>query len=105
MADSITPQRSDYVEYEDRRYYYEYFGDGLRETICLLNGLAMSTRSWHSFLPLVQAEFDVLLFDYCGQGNSYSEDAPYHIPDFCHALTRILDEVGLAKIHAMGISY
>ena len=105
MVDGIAPQRSGYLEHEKRSYYYEYFGDGQCETICLLNGLAMSTRSWHSFLPLVQPEFDVLLFDYCGQGNSFSEDAPYHIPDFCHALTRILDRLNLEKIHAMGISY
>jgi len=105
MQDNITPQRSGYVQFEARPYYYEYFGDDSHETICLLNGLAMSTRSWHSFLPLVQPEFNVLLFDYCGQGNSFSEDAPYSIPAFCHALTLILDKLHLSKIHTMGISY
>ena len=32
-------------------YHWELWGTGARETVCLLNGLAMSTKSWISFLP------------------------------------------------------
>lgn len=101
---AITPQRTGYVDVEGKPIYWELFGEGERETVCLLNGLAMSTRSWYGFVPLL-AEFDVLLFDYWGQGNSYSEDDPYSIPCFCDGLAKILNVLALQRIHIMGISY
>lgn len=85
--------------------YWELFGEGQREVVCLLNGVAMSTRAWYSFLPQILPEYDVLLFDYWGQGNSFSEDVAYSIPSFCDGLRDILNEIGAAKIHLMGISY
>ncbi|HWQ03221.1 MAG TPA: alpha/beta fold hydrolase, partial [Candidatus Nitrosotenuis sp.] len=81
------------------------FGTGGREVVCLLNGVAMSTRSWYPFVPLLTGERDVLLFDYWGQGKSFSEDVPYSIPRFADALAMILDELGVPLIHLMGISY
>lgn len=56
--------------------------------MCLLNGLAMSSRSWYAFVPQSQLQFDVILFDYWSQGNSFSEGVPYSIPCFCDALTQ-----------------
>ena len=51
-------------------YHWELHGTGGRETVCLFNGLAMSTKSWLSFLPELTGERDVLLYDYLGQGAS-----------------------------------
>jgi pimeloyl-ACP methyl ester carboxylesterase len=33
------------------------------------------------------------------------EDEPYHIPKFCAYLIQILDEVGIERIHPIGVSY
>jgi pimeloyl-ACP methyl ester carboxylesterase len=101
----IRPQRTGFVAPENRTVYWEYFGAGGREVVCLLNGVAMSTRSWFPFVPRLSDAFDVLLFDYWGQGQSFCEDVPYSIPRFCDALALILDELRLEKIHLMGISY
>ena len=101
----ITPQRSGFVEVDGKKLYWEFIGDGKRETVCLLNGLAMSTHSWYAFLPRFADKFDVLLFDYWGQGASFSDDEPYSIPAFCHGLARIADELKIARLHLMGISY
>jgi len=68
---------------------------GGRETVCLLNGLAMSTKSWLGFLPELTPTYDVLLFDYLGQGAS--DDAEVRggaIPAFGDALAGILDAAG-----------
>src|SRR5512147_793329 len=100
----VMPLRSGFVEFEAKRLYWELFGSGDREVVCLLNGLAMSTRAWYALLPRL-ADFDVLLFDYWGQGQSFSEDVPYSIPGFCHGLDKIADELQLARMHLMGISY
>jgi 3-oxoadipate enol-lactonase len=96
---------SGFVESPKGRYYWERHGAGGRETVCLLNGLAMSTASWTSFLPQLLDTWDVLLFDYFGQGKSSCDDAPYLISDFADALERIMDAAGLSKLHVVGVSY
>jgi 3-oxoadipate enol-lactonase len=101
----VNADRSGYVAVEDRKIFWEYFGRGDREAICLLNGVAMSTRSWYSFVPLLQPEYDVILFDYWGQGASFTGDEPYSIPRFCDGLTKIVDELAIQRFHLMGISY
>ena len=53
----------------------------------LLNGLAMSTKAWYGFLPLLIAEYDVLLYDYLGQGKSSKPDEPYSITRIAQYLT------------------
>jgi pimeloyl-ACP methyl ester carboxylesterase len=101
----IAPRRTGTVMIDGKPIYWETFGDGTREAVCLLNGLAMSTRSWYGFVPRFVPDYDVVLFDYWGQGESFSEDVPYSIPGFCDGLARILDELSLERIHLMGISY
>jgi 3-oxoadipate enol-lactonase len=101
----LIPDQSGYVEADGQRIFWERFGTGERETICLLNGLAMHTKAWYGFVPLLTDEYDVLLWDYLGQGESSAEDVPYEIPRLCDYLAMILDHVGLDRIHLMGISY
>jgi pimeloyl-ACP methyl ester carboxylesterase len=103
----VAPSKTGFVQVENgsRRIYWEYFGDGQREVVVLLNGLAMLTRSWYRSIPSVYPEYDVLLYDYFGQGQSSQEDEPYYIPRFCDYLVCILDELGIERIHAIGVSY
>jgi pimeloyl-ACP methyl ester carboxylesterase len=104
MADAA-PDKSGHLEHGSHRIWWEYFGDGEREAVVLLNGLAMHTKAWYGFLDQLTDEFDVLLYDYLGQGESSCPDEPYFIPDFCHHLTAILDHLGTERVHVMGISY
>lgn len=101
----VAPDRTGTVRPDGRDVYWEYFGQGDREVICLLNGVAMSTRSWYGFVPRLAPDYDVLLWDYWGQGKSFSEDVPYSIPRLCDALTMIVDALGVPRFHLMGISY
>src|SRR5512142_1841960 len=104
MADLI-PDHSGHIEADGQRIFWERFGTGERDTLCLLNGLAMHTKAWYAFVPMLSDEFDVLLWDYLGQGESSAEDVPYEIPRFCDYLATILDRLSLARVHLMGISY
>ena len=99
------PTRQGFIEADGHRIHWEYFGDGDREAVCLLNGLAMHTKAWSSFLPLLQPEFDVLLYDYPGQGESSAPDEPISITRIAAYLTMIMDALGIERIHSMGISY
>ena len=60
----VTADRTGYVCVQDCNVYWEHFGRGHREAICLLNGVAMCTRSWYAFVPQLQPEYDFVLFDY-----------------------------------------
>ncbi len=105
MKEEITPLRQGHLEVDGFKIWWEYHGTGDRECCCLLNGLAMHTKAWYGFLPRLTANYDVILFDYPGQGESTTDDVPYLIPEFARYLTLIMDEVGVEKLHLMGISY
>ena len=103
----VAPDRTGLVSVENgtRQITWEYFGRGEQEVVVLLNGLAMLTRSWYRNIPSVYPEYDVLLYDYFGQGQSSQEDEPYFIDRFGDYLVRVLDEVVVDRIHAIGVSY
>jgi pimeloyl-ACP methyl ester carboxylesterase len=101
----ITPDKSGHLSFGDHEIYWEYHGNGDKEAVCLLNGLAMHTPAWYWCLPELTDEYDVLLYDYLGQGRSSCPDEPYYIADFCDYLTGIIDHLGIDRIHVMGISY
>ena len=103
--DQPEPTYSGLLDVGEHTIHWEYFGDRGREAICLLNGLAMHTKAWYGFLPQLLDDYDVLLYDYPGQGESSKEDVPYSIPLFADYLARIMSLNEVDKVHLMGISY
>lgn len=102
----LAPDQSGFVTPKARqKIYWEYYGPGEREVVCLLNGLAMHTGSWTSVLPSLLDEYDVLLYDYIGQGRSTSDDEPLLIADLGDHLVLILDRLGIDRLHLLGMSY
>ncbi len=103
----VAPDQTGFLDVEDstRRIYWEYFGRGEREVVVLLNGLAMLTKSWYRNVPEIYPEYDVLLYDYFGQGQSSKEDELYYIPKFCDYLIAIMDHLEIDRIHPVGVSY
>lgn len=105
MSDAPVPDRSGSLRLDEHSIFWELFGHGDREIVCLLNGLAMHTGAWYGFLSRLRPELDVLLWDYPGQGRSSTEDVPYHLDRIASYLEKILDEIGAQRIHLVGISY
>lgn len=105
MADPVQPDRAETLAADEHTIYWELFGTGEREVVCLLNGLAMHTAAWHGFLPRLRPDYDVLLWDYPGQGRSTSLDVPYFVDRIASCLVRILDRIGVERVHLVGISY
>lgn len=99
------PDRTGFLETGEHTLYWELFGKGDREVVCLLNGLAMHTGAWYGFLPRLRPDYDVLLWDYPGQGRSSTADIPYHLDQIASYLVRIIDAIGAERIHLVGISY
>jgi pimeloyl-ACP methyl ester carboxylesterase len=105
MASEIEPTESGHIQVGGDTIWWEYHGDGSREAVCLLNGLAMHTKAWYGILPLMIDDYDVLLYDFLGQGSSSQPDSPYSIPELARYLSLIMDHLSIEKIHVMGISY
>lgn len=105
MASDPRPDQEGLLPHGERSIHWELFGRGEREAFVLLNGLAMHTKAWYGFVPRLHPEFDVLLWDYPGQGETTGPDAPLLLPDLARLLARLLDEVRVEKAHVMGISY
>ena len=101
----LEPTRQGLVDVEGFRIHWERFGSGEREVVCLLNGLAMHTKAWYPFLPRLVDRHDVLLFDYPGQGESSADDVPVTMPQLARQMAAAADAAGVARLHAMGISY
>jgi 3-oxoadipate enol-lactonase len=105
LSEPVTPTRAGSIAIDGYEIHWEYFGDGSREVVCLLNGLAMSTTAWYAFLPWLRPDFDVVLYDYLGQGASSAPDEPYSISRIAAYLTAIMDSLAIERVHSMGISY
>jgi 3-oxoadipate enol-lactonase len=101
----LNPDASGHVEADGHRIWYERFGRGEREAVCLLNGLAMHTKAWYGFLPQLIDEYDVVLYDYPGQGASSQDDVPCFIDRIASYLARVLNALEVERAHVMGISY
>jgi pimeloyl-ACP methyl ester carboxylesterase len=106
-SEALQPSKAGWVDVENhtRRIYWEYFGQGRQEVVVFLNGLAMLTRSWYRTLPFLHPDYDVLLYDYFGQGQSSQEDEPYSISSFADYLVAAMDAAGVDKVHPIGVSY
>ncbi|MEO8034542.1 MAG: alpha/beta hydrolase [Acidobacteriota bacterium] len=105
MTETLQPDRAEFLQVDEHTIYWELFGNGDREIVCLLNGLAMHTQAWYGLLSRLRPDYDVLLWDYPGQGRSTTADVPYSLDRFGSYLLRILDGLGARKIHLVGISY
>lgn len=107
VAKTFSPKRTGKIRVEgrSRQVYWEYFGEGEKEVVVFLNGLAMLTKSWYRTVPYLHPEYDILLYDYFGQGGSSQVDEPYYISRFADYLIKVMDVIGVEKIHPIGVSY
>jgi len=88
-----------------REIYYEQHGEG-EEWITLLNGVTMNTAGWMLQVPDFAKHFRVLLLDFCGQGKSaMPQEASYPLERQSDDLAALLDHLGIARTHVLGISY
>lgn len=87
------------------RIYYETAGQGSTPLV-LLNGLTMSTQAWSFLAPKLAPHYQLLLFDFVGQGQSDKPAAEsYELAEQADLTAQVLDALGIAKTHIVGLSY
>ncbi|HHF08659.1 MAG TPA: alpha/beta fold hydrolase, partial [Kosmotoga arenicorallina] len=84
-----------YFEVETAKLYYELHGEEGRPVVVLLNGIMMSTLSWHGHLPDLTRFFRVLLMDFRDQGKSSKMRKNYDISTHAKDLNALLEHLNI----------
>jgi len=76
------------------------------ETVVLHHGNAKSSRLWYAWVPLLARQYRVVRLDARGFGRSSlpPEGYEWSLSNFSTDLLRLLDKLGLEKIHLVGFA-
>ena len=83
--------------------YYEIHGEG--EPVIFGNGVFQNTSGWINQLPIFSKEYQVILYDMRGQGQSDKPKDPYSFEIHAEDQMALLENLGISKVHHVGISY
>lgn len=80
--------------------YYEIHGSG--EPVVLIGGLGADTFLWFRQTPELCKQFQVIVFDSRGAGQSDKPVEPYSIRIFADDTAGLLQGLGISRAHAVG---
>ena len=83
--------------------YYEIHGSG--EPLVFISGMGGSTSSMLLRVPAFSPEYQVVIFDNRGSGQSDAPDIPYTMEMMTGDLAGLLDVVGIEAAHISGESF
>jgi len=83
-------------------HYYNLYGSG--PPFVLVHSLGMDQTMWDLQIPLLAQEFQVILYDLRGHGQSESPDFPYSLDLFADDLYQLLFHLGLKSARILGFS-
>ena len=83
-----------------------YDRSGKGNPLVLIHGFPLDLSIWDTVVPLLENDFDVIVPDLRGFGESSTVDEPYHMLDFANDIAGLLDFLGVEKAafagHSMG---
>ncbi len=81
---------------------YELFGAG--EPVLFIHGLGSSGRDWEPQKTFFEKEYQVILCDVRGHGQSDKPRGRYTVVQFAQDLAALLDHLSISAAHIVGIS-
>lgn len=90
------------VQVGDIGMYYELHGDG--PPVVFIGGLGAELTLFAAVTERLARSFRVLAFDNRGAGRSDKPDVPYSIPMMATDTLRLMDALGIARAHVIGVS-
>jgi len=81
---------------------YEVAGDG--PTVLFLHGIGGNRRNWAGQLDHFSPGYRAVAVDMRGYGDSEGIADPFEFPEFVDDVVRLLDELGAAQAHIVGLS-
>lgn len=83
-----------------------YDRSGTGTPLVLIHGFPLDLSIWDAVVPLLENDYDLIVPDLRGFGESSTVDTPYTILDFANDIAGLLDHLGLEKAafagHSMG---
>jgi pimeloyl-ACP methyl ester carboxylesterase len=90
------------VQVGDIDVYYEVHGDG--PPLVFIGGLGVDLTVFAPFTARLAESFRVVTFDNRGAGRTDKPDAPYSIPMMAEDTVGLMDALGIANAHLVGVS-
>ena len=91
------------VQANGEQLYYEVHGDG--PPLVLVMGIGYDSSLWTlAQVPALSTQFQVVLVDNRDAGRSSKANHPYRIADMADDLAGLLDALGIARSHLLGLS-
>jgi pimeloyl-ACP methyl ester carboxylesterase len=94
----------DSIDVNGIRFAYDRHGKGT--PLVLLHGYPLDHRLWDDVVPLLEDQFDIILPDLRGFGESTTVDSFYTMEDIASDIAGLLDYLGIQKTaiagHSMG---
>lgn len=84
--------------------FYRFDGPEDAPVVMMAHAMGTSHRIWDWQLPALTPRFRVLRYDWLGHGDSAAPPGPYSLDRFVADAVSLMDELGLAKVHWVGIS-
>ena len=84
--------------------FYETHGPEDAPPLLLCNGIGFSNWSWWRQIPDLSRFLRVVAFDNRGSGGSPWNGRPFSVEDLADDAAAVLEELGIAKAHVLGIS-
>ena len=83
---------------------YSVDGPAGAPVVVLSNSLGATRGMWDPQVPALAERFRVVTYDTRGHGESPAPAGPYSLDDLVDDLVALLDEVGAARAHVVGLS-
>jgi 3-oxoadipate enol-lactonase len=91
------------VHANGQQLYYEIHGDG--PPLVLVMGIGYDSSLWTlAQVPALSTQFQVVLVDNRDAGRSSKATNPYRLADMADDLAGLLDALGIARSHLLGLS-
>ncbi len=91
-----------FARLQDIQLYYEVAGQG--PPLLMIMGLRRDHTWFYRQAPELAKHFQVILVDNRGAGQSGKPDAPYTVAGMAEDLVDLMDALGLAGAHVLGVS-
>jgi 3-oxoadipate enol-lactonase len=90
------------VKVGDINIYYEIHGKG--EPLVIISGAGSSTQASSRLIPIFSNEYQLIIFDKRGEGQSDKPDMPYTTEMMADDLAGLLDTINIDSAHINGTS-
>lgn len=100
---SQSPKKSETIEVNGKKIYYEVYGKG--KPLFLLHGYTLSSQAWLPYVKDFDEEYEVYLVDLTGHGKSEKFKEDLSIKNVAKDFIGLIDYLELDTINAIGFSF